>query len=257
MKITQSIKSNKHVFTEKPICNNLRELKKIVKIWNKKQNKIKFRSNLILRSSPLFLWLKKKIQEGYFGKVYSIDAEYLYGRIEKFVSGWRGLSKDYSPMSGGGIHMIDLACWLMDDFPSEVTSISSNYATKNYKLKSNDYMSSTLKFKNGLVLRAVSNLACILKHQHVLKIYGTKRTFVYDDLGARVYSTKSTKKYKKINLKNLPDNKTNILKEFIKNIKDNKNDIKNSIFDLKIMNILCYCKIADKTSKKQNIKYIL
>ena len=256
--IVESFKKNKHVFTEKPICNNLRELKQIVDQWKKNEKKLKFRSNLILRSSPLFLWLKKKIQKGYFGKIYSIDAEYLYGRLNKFINGWRGNSRDYSPLNGGGVHMIDLACWLVNELPYEVISTCSNAATKKFKLKSKDYVASALKFKSGMILRAVANLACVYKHQHVIKIYGTKKTFVYDDLGPRIYNSRKVKNnFKKVALKSLPSNKINILKEFISNIKTNKDIKKETKFDLRIMNVLCYCNISAKNSKKQKIKYII
>ncbi len=256
--IIDSLNNKKHIFTEKPICNNLKELKQIVSKWKKNKKKLKIRSNLILRSSPLFLWLKNKVQNGYFGKIYSIDVEYLYGRLNKFVNGWRGDSKDYSPMNGGGIHVIDLVCWMLNEFPNEVTSYSSNLATKQFKLKSADFITSVLNFKSGVILRATSNLACVYKHQHTFRIYGTKKTFVYDDLGPRIYNSRKIKNnLKKINLKSLPSNKVNILKEFIDDIKKNKNISKKSEFDLKIMNVLCYCNISAKTSKKQKIKYIL
>lgn len=256
--IINSFKKKKHIFVEKPICNNLNELKKIIFQWKKNKKKLKFKSNLILRSSPLFLWLKKKIKEGYFGKIYSIDAEYLYGRLNKYIHGWRGNSKEYSPMNGGGVHMIDLACWLVNELPYEVSSESSNTATKKFKLKSKDYMTSILTFKSGIILRAVANLACVCKHQHVLRVYGTKKTFVYDDLGPRIYSSRNPKKnFKKVFLKSLPSNKINILKEFINDIKIKKDIKEQTEFDLKIMNVLCYCNISVTTSKKKKIKYII
>ena len=256
--ILEGFKSKKNVFTEKPICNNLKELKEIIIEWKKNKNNLKFRSNLILRSSPLFLWLKRKIEEGYFGKIYSIDVEYLYGRLEKFIKGWRGNSKEYSPMNGGGIHMIDLACWMMNELPNEVISSSNNLATKRFKLKSIDYVTSILNFKSGLILRATANLACVYKHQHIFKIFGTKKTFVYDDFGPRIYNSRNPKKKpKKINLTSLPSNKTNILKNFVDDIINKKNISKKTEFDLKIMNVLCYCNISYKTKKKQSIKYYI
>jgi predicted dehydrogenase len=256
--ILEGFKSKKNVFTEKPICNNLKELKEIIIEWKKNKNNLKFRSNLILRSSPLFLWLKRKIEEGYFGKIYSIDVEYLYGRLEKFIKGWRGNSKEYSPMNGGGIHMIDLACWMMNELPNEVISSSNNLATKKFKLKSIDYVTSILNFKSGLILRATANLACVYKHQHIFKIFGTKKTFVYDDFGPRIYNSRNPKKKpKKINLTSLPSNKTNILKNFVDDIINKKNISKKTEFDLKIMNVLCYCNISYKTKKKQSIKYYI
>jgi predicted dehydrogenase len=255
--IIESLKKKKHTFTEKPICNNLKELKQIVNQWAKNK-KLKLRANLILRSSPLFIWLKKKIQGGFFGTVYSIDVEYLYGRLNRFTNGWRGNSKEYSPINGGGAHMIDLACWLINELPYEVASNSSNIATKQFKLKSDDHFESTLKFKSGIILRAVANLACVYNHQHIVKIYGTKKTFVYDDLGARIYNSRNVKNnFNKTNMQSLPSNKINIIKEFINDIKKNKDNIKETLFDLRIMNVLCYCNISAKKNKKQQIKYII
>ena len=91
---------------------------------------------------------------------------------------------------------------MINEFPNEVTSYSNNIATKQFKLKSRDFVTSILNFKSGLILRATSNLACVYRHQHIFKIYGTKKTFVYDDLGPRIYHSRETKEnWKKINLK--------------------------------------------------------
>ncbi len=256
--ILKSFKKKIHVFTEKPICNNLKELNKIVIQWKKNKNYLKFRSNLILRTSPLFLWLKNQIKSGYFGKIYSADVEYLYGRLNKFIKGWRGNAKEYSPMNGGGIHMIDLVCWLMNEFPYDVTSSGSKLATKSYKLRSDDFITSIFNFKSGLILKASANLACVYRHQHTIKIYGTKKTFIYDDLGPRIYYSRNPKiKSKKVNIQNLPTDKTSILKQFINDIEKSRNINYQTKFDLKVMNILCYCNIASKSKKKQKIKYLI
>lgn len=256
--IMQSLKYKKNIFIEKPICINLKELKNISDEWKKNKYQVNLRSNLILRTSPLYVWLKKQIKKKYFGEIYSIDVEYLYGRLNKFVKGWRGNEKNYSVMSGGGIHMIDLTCWLINQFPIEVSSNTSNLATKKLKLKSKDLFFSTLKFKSGLILRASANFACVFKHQHTIKIFGTKKTFIYDDLGPRVYSSRNmNSKHKKIKFNSLPENKTNLLKDFIDNLHKKKSSIKDTIFDLKIMNILCACNISEKKSKKIKIKYII
>jgi len=256
--IMQSLKYKKNIFVEKPICTNLKELKNISNELKRNKHQIILRSNLILRTSPLFLWLKKQIRKKYFGEVYSIDVEYLYGRLNKFVKGWRGKKESYSAMSGGGIHMIDLACWLTNQFPIEVSSNTSNLATKQFKVRSKDLFHSSLKFKSGLVLRASANLSCVFKHQHTIKIFGTKKTFIYDDLGPRIYSSRNmNSKHKKIKLKSLPENKTNILKEFIDNLYKKKSLTDDTVFDLKIMNILCACNLSEKKSKKIKIKYII
>jgi predicted dehydrogenase len=260
--IIDCIKAKKNIFIEKPICNNLNDLNLIIRYWKKNKTTSKIRSNLILRTAPLFLWLKRKIDSNYFGQIYSIDAEYLYGRLSKFLNGWRGKTVDYSPMSGGGVHMIDLVCWLIQELPIEVFSESSNICSKEYqkkfKLKSNDFTSSNFKFNSGILSRITANLGCAFKHQHTLKIYGSKKTFIYDDFGPRIYSG-NDKKFKctKLKIKTLPKNKTDILKNFIKSISTNTYNIKFALNDLRIANALCYAILSSIKLKKLKIKYII
>lgn len=58
--VLQAIKNNKHFFVEKPFCLNSVELNKIC-LNLKKKTKIIFSSNLLLRSNPSFIDLKKKL----------------------------------------------------------------------------------------------------------------------------------------------------------------------------------------------------
>jgi predicted dehydrogenase len=260
--IVDCLKTKKNIFIEKPICNNLSDLNLIIRQWKKNKNTSKIRSNLILRTAPLFLWLKRKIDSNYFGRIYSIDAEYLYGRLSKFLNGWRGKTPNYSPMSGGGVHMIDLVCWLIQELPTEVFSESSNICSKKYqkkyKLKSNDFISSNFKFKSGILSRITANLGCAFKHQHTIKIYGSKKTFVYDDLGPRIYSGNDRKfKCTKLKIKTLPRNKTDVLKQFTTSIMTNTYNSKFALNDLRITNVLCYAILSAIKLIKLKIKYII
>ena len=51
--IISSIKTNKHIFVEKPLCQNYKDYKRI-KYYLKKRKKIKISSNLVLRTYPKF-----------------------------------------------------------------------------------------------------------------------------------------------------------------------------------------------------------
>jgi predicted dehydrogenase len=165
-------------------------------------------------------------------------------------------------MAGGGVHMIDLVCWLIQELPIEVFSESSIICSKKYqkkyKLKSNDFISSSFKFKSGVLSRITANLGCAFKHQHVIKIYGSKKTFVYDDLGPRIYSGNDRKfKCTKLKIKTLPRNKTDILKQFTKSIMTNTYNSKFALNDLRITNALCYAILSARKLKKLKIKYII
>lgn len=253
--IIKSIKNSKDFFVEKPFCNNENELKKIKKELKSKK-KLKFESNLILRTVPLYKWLKSKISKKYFGEIYSIEASYLYGRSEKIIKGWRGKAKNYSGMNGGGIHMIDLICWLLNNKPKEVHSFGNKICFKKHKFNFRDFENSIFYFNNNLLASVNVHLGCVHKHHHILKIFGTKKTFIYDDKGPRIFSSKKEKSNaKKINLFSLPKDKTIIMKNFFKNIEKNKLDKKkiNDMFNL--VHILNAVRLSHIKNKKIKINY--
>ena len=61
--IIKSFNYNKHIFVEKPLCTEQSELKNIFRKWKFYNGKLKLASNLILRTAPIYLWLKKKIKD--------------------------------------------------------------------------------------------------------------------------------------------------------------------------------------------------
>ena len=126
--ILKCLAYKKHIFVEKPICLYENELNKIYKAFKKK--KLKLSSNLVLRTAPLFIDLKKQISNGDFGKLFYLEADYLWGRINKFFS-WRSKMSYYSKIYGAAVHMIDLVVWLLDKYPSEVFATGNKIATKN------------------------------------------------------------------------------------------------------------------------------
>ncbi len=253
--IIKSIKNSKNFFVEKPFCNNKNELEKIKKELKSKK-KLKFESNLILRTVPLYKWLKSKISSKFFGEIYSIEASYLYGRSEKIIKGWRGKAKNYSGMNGGGIHMIDLICWLLNKKPKEVHSFGNKICFKRYRFNFEDFENSIFYFNNHLLASVNVHLGCVHKHHHILKIFGTKKTFIYDDKGPRIFSNKKEGSHaKKINLLSLPKDKTILMKNFFKNIMKKKFDKKKINDTFNLVHILNAVRISHIKKKKIKISY--
>ena len=73
-----------------------------------------------LRLSPRFDLLKNKITSRGLGEIFHFEADYLYGRLEKLLSGWRSLDPNYSVTLGGAIHLVDLIMWLIEEKPNRV-----------------------------------------------------------------------------------------------------------------------------------------
>ncbi|MGH1456363.1 MAG: Gfo/Idh/MocA family protein [Alphaproteobacteria bacterium] len=186
--VLAALKYRKHIFVEKPLCITRKELNAIRAAWE--NSNLHIVSNLPLRTAPLFRWLKTEIAKGVLGEIYAVDAEYLYGRVEKITKGWRKDITDYSVIEGGGIHMLDLILFLTGQYPKRVSSIGNKIVTKNTEFQYDDYAASTFEFESGMIARLSSNFGCVHPHQHILKIFGTKGTFILDDLGARLQKSR-------------------------------------------------------------------
>lgn len=170
------LRQGKHVFVEKPLCMTLDQLRAL-KALTRSRPDLRFSSNLILRKSPRFGWLKGQIVEGRFGEVYHLDGAYNYGRLHKITAGWRGRVPYYSVVHGGAVHVIDLMRWLIGDEVDSVAACGNQIASAGTQFRFNDLTACMLRFRRGAVAQVSSNYGCAMPHGHSLNVYGTKATF--------------------------------------------------------------------------------
>lgn len=248
---------NSHIFVEKPLCRSLEEINKIFKLIKKNNFKNLLYSNLVLRNAEIFKNILKKIHRGEFGEIYYFEGDYLYGRINKITDGWRGRDKSYSVMLGGGIHMVDLMISFLQSLPTYVSSSGNKIVTKKKKLKFYDFVQSTYIFDNGAIGKITANFGCVHNHQHVIKVFGTKKSFIFDDKGARIFAKRDPYQSKKIKTKKkIYDGKACLLPKFFEKIsyrKSYSNDVINEL------NLISACVFSDQSilkKKKVKIKYI-
>ncbi len=180
-----ALKAGKHVFVEKPLCRTADELRALAAARAAK--KLHLRSNLVLRAAPLWRWLSDAVKAGELGTLYAFDGDYLYGRLEKMTDGWRKDVPDYSVMQGGGVHLVDLMLGLAGERPASVSASSSRIAAAGTAFRYDDFHAAEWRFPSGLVGRVTANFGCVHRHQHVVRVFGTKATFIYDDQGARLH----------------------------------------------------------------------
>jgi predicted dehydrogenase len=181
-----AIAAGKHAFVEKPLCRSAFELAAIKASWAA-DGRRHVASNLVLRAAPLFAWLREQVRADAFGEVYAFDGDYLYGRVHKITDEWRSGVADYSVMLGGGVHLVDLMMWITGRRPVRVSAIGNRVCTRGTAFRYNDFVAATYEFESGMVGRVTANFGCVHRHQHVVRVFGTRGTFVYDDLGARVH----------------------------------------------------------------------
>lgn len=253
--VHKCLKKNKHVFVEKPAFINQDDAKKAFRVL-KKKTKIFFASNHILRESKRFQKLKKLINNKFFGKIYYFEGDYNYGRINKIINGWRGKIKNYSITLGGGIHLIDLSHFLLNEKIIEVKSYSNNLVTSNTKFRNKDCVVSIIKFKNNIIGKITSNFGCVYPHFHKLSIYGTKKTFEnYIEYG-KIFTERDKNIFVKLKERYKPTNKSLKFNQFLNSIifKKNRNHYLKEVFDC-----LSVCFAIDasiKNNKTIKVKYL-
>ena len=214
--VLAALDAGKHVFVEKPLCRTQDELAQVKLRWMRDGGRLKLGSNLILRAAPLYRWLKAVIESGDFGRIYAIDGDYLYGRLHKITGGWRGAVDDYSVMLGGGVHMIDLMLWLTGERPSEVRCVGNRICTEGTSFGEDDFQAATMRFDSGLVGRITANFGCVHRHHHVLRVFGTRASLIYDDAGARIHRSRDPMvEAERVNESALPARKGDLIPGFL------------------------------------------
>ena len=149
-------------------------------------------SNLVLRAAPLYRFAREQASAGSLGKLYAFDGDYLYGRLHKVTDGWRGKVDNYSVMLGGGVHLVDLMLWIAGELPSRVVATGNRISTANTAFRYEDFVAATFEFPSGLVGRITANFGSVHAHQHVVRLFGTEATLIYDDAGARLHRSRDS-----------------------------------------------------------------
>jgi len=186
--IIRSIENGKHVFTEKPVCLSQSELVQIQEALGRNPN-VRLSANMVLRTCPRFKRVAKAIKLDEFGEIIFAEADYLWGRREKLINGWRNKVSAYSIILGAAVHMVDLIVWMLGEKPVEVVAYSNNIATRGSSFEPNSFAVMLLQFQNGCVAKVTGNGVCVHPHFHGLKLYGTEKTVVHDLRGGMLINS--------------------------------------------------------------------
>ncbi|MDA7604052.1 Gfo/Idh/MocA family oxidoreductase [Candidatus Pelagibacter sp.] len=248
--VSNSLKNNKHVFIEKPMCLTLKELDMIIKL-KKDKPKLCLSSNLVLRTHPFFKNIikeKKKIK-----KIYYLEGDYNYGRIDKLTKGWRGKVKNYSVILGGGIHLLDLILKLKGKKVKEIFTMGNKIISNKFKKTPDDFAVSFLKFEDKSIAKISSNYSSSSDHHHIFNIYSQNSSFFYSRNKSEQYfkeKDRRPKKEKKYNHNNKA--KGQMLINFFDAIRKKKQLIisqKDLFYLMKICLLMVQSKIKNKIIK--------
>ena len=182
----RAFENGKHVFVEKPVALSKPELEKIIRAQQDNDRKIS--SNLILRESPRFIEIRNMVQNGDFGDIYYMEADYIHQILWKITEGWRGAMDFYCITYGGGIHMIDLMRWILSKEVKEVTGMSVKKATQGSQYQYPDIITNLLKFDSDILAKTTTMFMPQRHKFHSLNIYGSKLSFENGKPNGRLFS---------------------------------------------------------------------
>ena len=134
--VKECLEAGKHVLVEKPLCLESSKAQKLIDLAEE-LNKVLMVGH-IFRFNPAVRKLKEEIDNDTFGKLF-----FLYGSR----MGLRTPRNDCGVIFDFALHDFDVFCFLLNDFPIEVTAIGSPYLRESYE----DVGIITLRFPEGII----------------------------------------------------------------------------------------------------------
>jgi predicted dehydrogenase len=152
----EALKNGKHVLCEKPLGRNADEAKNIIKVAEQSGKKIMVGFNY--RFYPHVMRAKELVKAGYIGEAQYMKATLGHAARPNYDKEWR-----VDPEKGGGgalldpgVHIVDLARYLMDD---ELVCNSSQFQNAYWKIEYEDNVfvnSKTTKGKSVILHSSIT-----------------------------------------------------------------------------------------------------
>src|SRR5207253_2768543 len=110
--------------------------------------------------------------------------------------------------------------WITGQKPRSVITVGNRIATRGTAFRYDDFAASTFLFDSGMIGRITANFGCVHRHQHIVRVFGTKKTFLCDDRGPRVFSSREDGgSPEPLNLSPLPATKGDLIPDFVRAIR--------------------------------------
>ncbi|MCF7858545.1 MAG: Gfo/Idh/MocA family oxidoreductase [Candidatus Cloacimonetes bacterium] len=142
----EAAKSKLHVITEKPMAIDLNSADALVKACD--ENQVKLFVVKQNRLNPSIQLLKKAIDKGRFGRLFSANATVRWARPQSYydLAKWRGTWEfDGGAFMNQASHYFDLIQWMM----GPVDAVMAFTATLNHSIETEDMGTGIIRFRSG------------------------------------------------------------------------------------------------------------
>ena len=202
------LSAGKHVLVEKPMALSTDHMDEMISIAREKNLKLGvcFQN----RFNPPVQELRKAIEAGKFGRIFSVTARILWNRNVDYYqqAKWRGTWE----MDGGTLmnqcsHNIDLLQWVLGGEATELVAITDNY--NHPYVETEDFGAAIVRFNNGStgLIEGMAN-AYPKNLEETLSIFGEKGTVVIGGLAVNKIQTWRFEGEDSHPFMNLPDPET-------------------------------------------------
>jgi len=183
------LSAGKHVLVEKPMALSLEHMDQMIALSREKN--LKLAVCVQNRFNPPVQELRKAIDSGKFGRVFTATARILWNRNEEYYkqASWRGTWA----MDGGTImnqcaHNIDLLQWMLGGEVQEIYAMTENY--KHPYIETEDFGAAIVRFKNGSI-GIIEGTANVYPRnlEETLSVFGEKGTVVLGGLAVNKIQT--------------------------------------------------------------------
>ena len=199
-----ALNSGFHVLCEKPMAINVHDCGEMIKAAERANKRIfAIKQN---RFNPPVAEVKKLIDQGVFGKLYSVQLSCFWNRnFDYYKNSWKGtLDLDGGTLFTQFSHFIDLLYWMIGDV-KEAQGFSNNFAHKDV-IEFEDTGVIALKFHNGAVGTVNYTVNSFGKNMEgSLTIFGEKGTV---KIGGQYLNELEYQNIENYKIENLPEGNT-------------------------------------------------
>ncbi|MGA3168212.1 MAG: Gfo/Idh/MocA family oxidoreductase [Terriglobia bacterium] len=148
-----AFKAGKHVLLEKPMAKTTAECKAILAARDRSGRKLMV--NYHNRWYPPFIAARDAIASGKIGK--PLCGNFVLSNTISWVEGNMTWAEHSGPEWFLMCHIVDLACWMLNDRPREVYAMAVEGQLRSKGFKTRDLVKATMKMKQGAIVHFESS----------------------------------------------------------------------------------------------------